>query len=61
MTKYIITSGKSVVSEIKDYVKITTDHTQALMFDTCGEAMKKASIINTILNDSYFQITSVSV
>lgn len=54
MTKYIISSGTSVVCELLENhqftaVKVTNDATKAVSFDTIGEAMLKASTVNNTL------------
>ncbi len=66
MTKYIISSGKSVVTELLDNqnisgVKLTNLINDALMFDTIGAAMKKAVIVNNILGTSISHLLTVHV
>lgn len=60
--KYVLSSGNSVVSEIIETeefsnVSITSDWTKALQFDTIGEAMVKAILINKLLG-TYYAVAS---
>lgn len=54
MIKYIISSGTSVVCEFLENepftaIKITNEIDKAISFDTIGEAMLKASKVNSTL------------
>lgn len=63
MTKYIITSGKSVVSTFKECpdgtsVEISTKN-PPLASEKIGEAINLAQKINSILNTNSFRVMSV--
>lgn len=66
MTKYIISSGTSVVCELLEMeqttaVKVTTEADKAVVFDTIGEAMLKASQVNNILGTHGYKVMPVEV
>ena len=60
MTKYIISSGTSVVCELLENgqtttVKMTNEVDKSLRFDTIGEAMLHASKVNKILGTNSYR------
>lgn len=64
MTKYIISSGTSIISKLTDKEQFTTieatnEVEKALTFDTIGEAMKNASKVNNLLGSFKFTINSI--
>ncbi len=66
MTKYIISSGASVVCEISEMeqstaVKVTNETDKAISFDTIGEAMLNASKVNEILGTHGYRVMSIEV
>ena len=66
MTKYIISSGTSVVSEILETeqittVRVTNEADKAISFDTIGEAMFKAVRVNKILGSHSYREIPVEV
>ena len=66
MTKYIISSGTSVVSEILETeqittVRVTNEADKAISFDTIGEAMFKAEKVNKILGSHCYRAIPVEV
>lgn len=66
MTKYIISSGVSVVYEILEMkqstaVKVTNEADKALSFTTIGEAMLNASKVNKILGTHGYRAMSIEV
>ena len=66
MTKYIISSGTSVVSELLEIeqsvtVTVTNEADKALSFNTIGEAMLEASKINKILGSHHYRAMPIEV
>lgn len=66
MIKYIISSGTSIVNELlenQEYVavRITNNPSEAIRFDTIGDAMREASKVNKILGSSTYRALSVEV
>ncbi len=66
MTKYIISSGISVVSEILEtgqitVIRVTNEADKATSFDTIGEAMSKAAEVNKILGTHGYRAMSIEV
>lgn len=66
MTRYIITSGTSVVSELLETkqfveVKVTGDAEKAISYDTVGEAMHEAAKVNNTMGNPIFKVLSVEV
>lgn len=60
MTKYVITSGHSVVSSMTDSIEVSTTE-EAVCFDTIGEAMKAASIVNEFIGSTSYRVMSIEV
>lgn len=66
MTKYIISSGSSVVGELLENkqlasVRVTNEADKAMTFDTIGEAMLEASKINKILGSHHYRAMPIEV
>ena len=67
MTKYILSSGSSVISDmttVKDtLVNYTTTNVseQAVQFETIGEAMKAASEVNKILGQALYRVVPIDI
>lgn len=66
MTKYIMSSGTSVIGEVleqKEFtaVKITDDASKAIQFETIGEAMSKADRVNKILGAAVYRAVSIEI
>ena len=66
MTKYIISSGTSVVSEILETeqitaVRVTNEADKAISFDTMGEAMRYAVKVNKILAGANYRAMAIEV
>lgn len=65
MTKYIISSGTSVVkclNEQPDHIVVEiTTQTTPIHFDTIGEAMRAAVIVNNVLHSNNFKVMSHEV
>lgn len=66
MTKYIISSGFSVVSEILETEQITTvqvtnEVDKAISFNSIGEAMFKTIKVNKILNLCCYRVISIEI
>lgn len=60
MEKYVISSGLSVISDIKDnHITTTTLIEDAIQFNRIGDAMKQASEINKILGHSCYKVMSI--
>ena len=60
MTKYVITSGHSVVSSIADSIEVSTTE-EAVCFDTIGEAMKAASVVNELTGSHSYRVIPIEV
>lgn len=60
MTKYVITSGHSVVSSMADSIEVSTTE-EAVCFDTIGEAMKAASVVNELTGSHSYRVMSIEV
>lgn len=58
-TKYLLSSGTSIVSEISEsnglLVSFTNDLGKAVKFDTFGEAMTEATKVNDLLGTPIFK------
>ena len=67
MTKYILSSGLSIISKIPTFespqlsYSITNVIEHAIQFDTIGEAMKVASKINEMLKYASYKVVSVEI
>lgn len=66
MTKYIISSGTSVVCELLENgqttaVKMTNEVDKSLCFNTIGEAMLHASKVNKILGTNSYRAMPIEV
>lgn len=66
MTKYIISSGTSVVSELLENgetisVQVTNEAEKAIFFDTIGKAMLEASKVNKTLGSHHYMAMPVEV
>lgn len=62
--KYILkASPKAFVKEInQEEVIITSEYTKAIMFDTFGAAMEKASYLNnSVFESALFKVVSCSI
>lgn len=66
MTKYIISSGTSVVCELLEdeqltTIKVTNNASKAISFNTIGEAMFNTSKVNNILGLHCYRAMPVEV
>lgn len=67
MTKYILSSGSSVISDMTTVkgtlVNYTTTNVseQAVRFETIGEAMKTASAVNKILGQALYRVVPIDI
>lgn len=61
MTKYIITTGKCVITSVTSEKFESYVNHSPLMFDKIGEAMLWASRINDLLNHSCFKVESIEI
>lgn len=67
MTKYVLSSGLSVISEIptltgqKLSYSITNVMEHAIQFDTIGEAIKAASKVNEILGQALYRAVPIDI
>lgn len=67
MTKYILSSGSSVISDIitvkGTLVSYTTTNVseQAVQFETIGEAMEAASKVNEILGQALYRVVPIDI
>lgn len=67
MTKYILSSGSSVISDMTTVkgtlVGYTTTNVaeQAVQFETIGEAMEAASKINEILGQALYRAIPIDI
>ena len=67
MTKYILSSGSSVISDMTTVkgtlVNYTTTNVseQAVQFETIGEAMKAASEVNKILGQALYRVVPIDI
>ena len=67
MTKYILSSGSSVISDMTTVkgtlVGYTTTNVaeQAVQFETIGEAMKTASEVNKILGQALYRVVPIDI
>lgn len=64
MTKYILSSGTSVVCKILENeqftaVKVTNKVDKAILFDTIGEAMLNASKVNELLGTHSYRVIAI--
>lgn len=67
MTKYILSSGSSVISDIitvkgtlVSYITTNVSE-QAVQFETIGEAMKVASKVNEILGQALYRVVPIDI
>ena len=60
MNKYVITSGKSVVSYFDNTIVHRTNTDNPKYYKTIGEAMKDAVLINKLLNTNSFKVMSIN-
>lgn len=66
MTKYIISSGTSIVNEILENqefvaVKISNKPSEAVQFNTIGDAMREASKVNKILGSAAYRAAPIEI
>ena len=67
MTKYILSSGSSVISDMTTVKGTLVDYTttnvseQAVQFETIGEAMKAASEVNKILGQALYRVVPIDI
>lgn len=67
MTKYILSSGSSVISDMTIVKDTLVDYTttnvseQAVQFETIGEAMKAASEVNEILGQALYRVMPIDI
>ena len=67
MTKYILSSGSSVISDMTTVKGTLVDYTttnvseQAVQFETIGEAMKVASEVNEILGQALYRVVPIDI
>lgn len=63
MTKYIISTGESIVEKLTITNNITTvtisTTNSPLFFNTIGEAMKAASIVNKLIKSNTFKVLPI--
>lgn len=67
MTKYILSSGSSVISDMTTVKGTLVDYTttnvseQAVQFNTIGEAMRVASKVNEILGQALYRVVPIDI
>lgn len=62
MIKYILTTEKAVVNLINnEIVKMSQDTTNAIKYNTIGEAMKDASQVNKVLGHFCCKVISIEI
>lgn len=67
MTKYILSSGSSVISDMTTVKGTLVDYTttnvseQAVQFETIGEAMEAASKVNEILGQALYRVVPIDI
>ena len=67
MTKYILSSGSSVISDITTVKGTLVGYTtinvaeQAVQFETIGEAMEAASKVNEILGQALYRAIPIDI
>lgn len=60
MTKYILSSGTSVVCKILETETIITDNIdKALLYDTIGDAMRNATKVNELLGTYSYRVIAI--
>lgn len=60
MTKYIITSGHSVIENISENeVKVSKDENKAMIYDSFGDAARGAIKANSFLSSYSYKVCSV--
>ncbi len=67
MTKYIISSGTSVISQIPTVesgrinYSLSNAAEDAATFDTIGNAMREAAKVNQVLGSSTYRVLSIEI
>lgn len=67
MTKYILSSGSSVISDMTTVKGTLVDYTttnvseQAVQFETIGKAMEAASKVNEILGQALYRVVPINI
>ena len=67
MTKYILSSGSSVISDMTTVKGTLIDYTttnvpeQAVQFETIGKAMEAASKVNEILGQALYRVVPIDI
>lgn len=67
MTKYILSSGSSVISDMTTVKGTLVDYTttnvseQAVQFETIGKAMEAASKVNEILGQALYRVVPIDI
>lgn len=65
MTKYVISSGKSILKSIKEDGEhtsiILTTKNEGMLIDSAGEAMKMAEKVNKLVGLPTFMIVSTEI
>lgn len=58
--KYVISSGKSVISDIRsEGFVVNSDSQQGLKYDTFGDAMKECVKVNDLIGKSTFKVMPI--
>ena len=60
MNKYVITSGKSVVSYFDNTIVHITNTYNPKYYKTIGEAMKDDILVNKLLNTNSFKVIAIN-
>lgn len=60
MNKFVITSGKSVVNYFNNTIVNVTNTETPKYYNTIGEAMKDAILVNKLLNTNSFKVISIN-
>lgn len=60
MNKFVITSGKSVVSYFDNTIVHITNTDNPKYYNTIGEAMKDTILVNKLLNTNSFRVMSIN-
>lgn len=61
MTKYVLSSGQSVVTQMSNNFSISNIAEDAIKFDTIGDAMRAAVEINKMINHATYKAVSIEV
>lgn len=62
MTKYILSSGTSVVCKILEtetIIEITDNIDKAILYDTIGDAMRNATKVNELLGTYSYRVIAI--